>query len=136
MRYNEIRATLEDHLSTLPSAPPIIPENVRVVTDEGLTYLQTSMVPIRTRIRTLRGDGVQQRYQGWFQIRVLTPRFVGTGDALEIVDAIADHFEVGKSIQTPDGRHLTIEYAEVGNKSLQDTHFSTILNVGWYLYAS
>jgi hypothetical protein len=135
MKYNDIRATLEDHLAKLANVPLIIPENVRVVTDEGTTYLQTSFVPIRTRIRTLRGFNVQQRFQGWFQIRVLTPRFEGTGNSLEIVDNIATHFEVGKSIETPTGKFLTIEYAEVGNKSLQDTHFSTILNVGWYLYS-
>ena len=135
MKYSDIRATLEDHLSKMTDVPTIIPENVRVVTDEGTTYLQTSFVPIRTRIRTLRGPNVQQRFQGWFQIRVLTPRFEGTGNSLEIVDNIATHFEVGSSIETPTGKFLTIEYAEVGNKSLQDTHFSTILNVGWYLFA-
>ena len=135
MKYNDIRATLEDHLSKMTDVPTIIPENVRVVTDEGTTYLQTSFVPIRTRVRTLRGPNVQQRFQGWFQIRVLTPRFEGTGNSLVIVDNIAEHFEVGSSIETPTGKFLTIEYAEVGNKSLQDTHFSTILNVGWYLFA-
>ena len=135
MKYNDIRATLEDHLSKITDVPTIIPENVRVVTDEGTTYLQTSFVPIRTRVRTLRGPNVQQRFQGWFQIRVLTPTFDGSGNSLLIVDNIAEHFKVGSSIETPTGKFLTIEYAEVGNKSLQDTHFSTILNVGWYLFA-
>ena len=137
MIYDEIRATLETHLASLSGLPPVVPENVRFTPQEGSPYIQTSLVPIRTRIRTLRGSNNNfQRYQGWFQIRIMTPRFGGTGTALSLVDEIANHFEVGKSLTTGSGFQLTIEYADVGNKSLQDTHFSTILNVGWYIYAT
>jgi hypothetical protein len=135
MKYDSIRAALETRLASLEGVPQIVPENVRFVETEGQTYLQTVMVPIRTRIRSLRGTSRVQRYQGWFQIKVATPRFTGSGNSLSLIDQIAEHFEPGTSIPTGDGLHVTIEYCDVGNKSLQETHFSAILNVGWYLYA-
>jgi hypothetical protein len=135
MRYNDIRAALETRLASLPGVPPVSPENVRIPRPEGVTYLETSVVPIRTRISTIRGSTVRQLYKGWFQVRIMTPLYGGAGDAYDLADSIAAHFEPGQSITIPGGGHLTIEYAEIGNKSLRDTHFSTILNVGWYLHS-
>jgi hypothetical protein len=135
MIYNDIRAALELRLSTIPNIPPVTYENLRITRQEGDTYLEVSLVPIRTRIRTILGDSVVQRYQGWFQVRIMTPLFDGVGDNLDLADYIATFFSPGSSIETPLGNHVTIEYAEIGNKSIRDTHFSTILNIGWYCYS-
>ena len=130
---NDIRAALENHLSTTSGVPPVAYENIPFDRSNGTSYLQVSFRPTFRR-PAVRGLNPQQLHQGIYSIMVCTPQDKGSGANLDIVDAILTRFEATTDIAY-NGYIVSIEYAEPRAGFYDSPFYCATIDVAWYIYS-
>lgn len=158
--YNNIRATLDSHLASLPGVPPIAPQNVLYEPTNGVSFLKTTLVPTLRR-PAVRGLNPQLRYDGLYSILVCTPQGNGSGAGYDLADTILDWYapttdiavggytgyllqEGGDALLLENDENilldlpiiLSIDYSEVGTSYLDPPFYCTPITVAWYCYSS
>lgn len=129
---NDIRAALEHHLRTMPSAPPIATPNMSYDPSEDTLFVRAQFVPTSRR-PDVRGPNPMQRYEGFYNMLVCSPTYVGEGAGLSTADALLQRFDATTDISR-NGVIVRIEYAEVALSYLDAPFFCTPVVVSWYTY--
>lgn len=133
--YDDIRATLESHLSAMVGVPSVAYENVSFEPPRGSDWCKTQLLPTM-RKPACRGSNPQQRYQGVFTIFCYTPEGVGPSRADDLADLVIEHFDATTDIVHPSNPNFIVstEYAEREGGKTNQPYYYVPVNVGWYLY--
>lgn len=86
-------------------------ENVRFEPNTDTEWARITHIPGETRGVTLKGESVNRRYSGLFQVDLFYPSGNGPRDAEIVVDAILDAFKPGDTF-TSNSTTVTISYSE------------------------
>lgn len=157
---NDIRATLDNHLTTDTFLPTSVYPNLNFKTD-GSPYIKVDFNPISIRAIT-RGDQPIKRYDGFYNLLICTPENTGSGAGLEYAAKVLDLFDtttdVGYYSNTwtltqedtyqilqedtfpisldSDLLYVTIEYSEISGSPYLDTPFyCTPVRVKWFTHS-
>jgi len=136
--YNNIRATLESHISTTPDLPDIAYENVSFEPQTGTSFIKVAFVPVSRR-SAVRGLNPQQRYEGVFRVFCYTPEGSGPAVADDIANKVITAFDAATDISFTSGGETTIvsiDYAERDNGFVDSPWYYTVVNIGWYVYGA
>jgi hypothetical protein len=96
------------------------------------TYLKTYIIPSSAVSQTLGGD--HKRYMGVFQVDILIPNNIGTGDITRIVNELQEVFPVYNRISFgADKEVIVLSPVDMTEGKNTDTHFSTPC---WFTYRS
>ena len=104
--FADISAALDEHLSLMPSLPPVAWENLDYTPELGTLYLRPTLLPAETIQSTLGENGTDQN-TGIYQVDVFAPLGQGKQEAMSIADKIANHFKRGTDL-TYNNRKLRI----------------------------
>jgi len=133
--YDDIRAALEYHLSTMADVPEISYENVSYDPPQGADWLKCQLIPT-SRKPAVRGLNPQMRYQGLFTIFCYTPEGIGPSRADDLADKVVDHFEATTDVTHPSipAIIISVDYAEREQGQNKQPYYYTVVNIGWYFY--
>jgi|TARA_R110000772_G_C12944946_1_gene401421 hypothetical protein len=134
--HNNIRASLESHLSNTANLPSIAYENVSFEPTTGTSFLKVQYLPTVTR-PAVRGLNPQLRYQGIFAVTVFAPEGKGPATADDYTNKVIDAFAATTDISftNADGTiKVSIDYAERQQGIIDSPWYFVPINIGWYIY--
>jgi len=134
--HNNIRASLESHLSNTANLPSIAYENVPFEPTTGTSFLKVQYLPTVTR-PAVRGLNPQLRYQGIFSVTVFAPEGKGPATADDFTNKVIDAFAATTDISfnNADGTiKVSIDYAERQQGMIDSPWYFVPINIGWYIY--
>jgi hypothetical protein len=101
-----IRAAFESRLASFATARglSVAWENLKFKEPEAL-YLRAAMLPAPTTSDDLAGS--HRSYRGALQVLIVAPINIGAGEALNLADALGDHFPVNLAL-TSGGVTVTV----------------------------
>jgi hypothetical protein len=131
--YDDIRASLEVHLSQVVGIPEIAHENVSYSPTTGTPFVQPKFVPVSRR-SAVRGLSPQQRYEGVFRVFCYVPEGNGPSASDNLANLVIDAFDATTDI-TLGGTRVSVDYADRGNGFVDSPWYYTVVNIGWYIYS-
>lgn len=157
--YDDIRATLETHLSTMTGVPSISYENVSYEPPEGADWCKTQLLPTRRR-PACRGTSPKQLYEGVFTVFCYSPEGIGPSRSDDLSDKVITRFDattdiffnpVTNSLLTEEGAYLvlqdgsrtllndvvvvSINYAERSQGINAQPYYYVPVDISWYYYS-
>lgn len=130
--YDEIRAVLENTLSSVSNIPSIAWENVNFNPPNNASYIKARLVPTIRR-PAVRGTNPQMYYQGYYLIEVYCPEGNGPAAADALANSIIDAFEATTDLSLGAFR-LPIRYAERDLGVREGAFYKVEIRIGWYKY--
>lgn len=88
-RIADTQQALETWLSLMPGLPQVAWPNIEFEPTLGTTYLRPIVLPGRSETHNIIDE---QLNPGIFQVDIYTPAGNGSGESLDLADAIYDHF--------------------------------------------
>lgn len=136
--YDDIRAALEVHLSTISGIPDIAYENVSYSPVTGSSFVQPRFIPVSRR-PAVRGPNPQQRYEGVLRVFCYAPEGNGPAVADDLANKIIDAFDATTDISFTNAEdetiYVSVDYAERDNGFVDSPWYYVAVNIGWYVYA-
>lgn len=136
--YDDIRAALEVHLSTISGIPDIAYENVSYSPVTGSSFVQPRFIPVSRR-PAVRGPNPQQRYEGVLRVFCYAPEGNGPAAADDLANKIIDAFDATTDISFTNAEdetiYVSVDYAERDNGFVDSPWYYVAVNIGWYVYA-
>src|SRR6056297_118710 len=131
---DSIWAALDTHLANTSGLPDIVYENAP--TDDpsqGSSFLEVAFIPTSRRPVVIGADP-QKRYQGIYEVRVCTPRHIGTAAARALAATIEERFDGHARISGVDVT-VNIEYSETRQGFNRDPFYCIPVLIGWFSHA-
>jgi len=134
--YDDIRATLETHLSTMTDVPSISYENVSYEPPEGADWCKTQLLPTRRR-PACRGTDPKQKYEGVFTVFCYSPEGLGPSRCDDLADKVIVHFDATTDIVHPTDSTIvvSVNYAERSQGINAQPYYYVPVDISWYYYS-
>lgn len=124
MSHQRCRRLFESRLAAWAADKgyPVAYQNVPFTPQSGQLYLRAFLLPSDTGSDTLAGD--HKRYQGLFQVSVVTPAGQGSGQAEDIIAELAGLFPIYDRLTLDDFSVVVMSPVEQGPEIPDDTEFT------------
>lgn len=144
MSHSEIRKAFNDKVRAYGATKGyhVVLQNAPYTPTVKETYLKTYIMPAKASTQTLSGD--HKRYVGIFQIDIMIPNDVGTGDVTRITQDIQELFPVFSYVDLQiitkdnlgntvikDEKSIILSPVNTADGRNKDTHYSTPV---WFSY--
>lgn len=130
--FTEIRSALSGRLAILNDSPVVAWENAEFKRTNEIEYIAEFFLPGDTVQAGGGKYGVNSEI-GTYQINVMTPKTKGWGRAIDVADAVADHFPRG--LYLPYGDVVVrIGDVSIGNSLTEDLFYSTPVKIRYNLF--
>lgn len=125
MSHRTIRRLYEGRLASWADSMgyPVAYQNSPFTPQSGQLYLRTFLIPADTGSDDLAGE--HRRYQGLFQVNVVSPAGQGSGQAETIVMQLADLFPVNMLLSDGDFSVQIVEPVAQGPEIQDATEYTT-----------
>lgn len=93
--FSDIQAALDSRLNLVPGLPVVAWENVHYKPTKGTPFVRPTNIAGDTTLAT---TAKLQNNTGIYQVDLFYPTSNGTGDLLDMLDTIYDHFKVSNEL--------------------------------------
>lgn len=132
MNPNLIDAALEQHLLSLPDAPPIAWEDVAFTPITGQAYLQVHHLRNTPTDASVTQD--MRRDRGILQVTVVHPAGQGKVEAVNLADKVAALFPIGFELALDGGRLTCLQHPAIASGYPDDGWYRVPVSIGWQAF--
>lgn len=134
MNPNLIDTALEQHLLSLPDAPPIAWEDVAFTPVTGQAYLQVHQLRNTPTDASVTQD--MRRDRGILQVTVVHPAGWGKVDALNLADMVARIFPIGLELTVTGGHLACLEHPAIDSGYPDEGWYRVPVSINWQVFTN